>query len=184
MWDLVITFTPFKFHPKLSGVSPKGAKQKSEMKYVLMILFDFWKIPLATLWWTDWEGCANRRKLCASRGIRWEPMTWSWWEMVVVWNLGCGCVNGGERHIKGYIRGKIIGTKGRIWYGEMMERNMLSMISSHQLAGFGQVVPHFGFSVVAFTSRALIHPSLPLPTFPAHHLCLSLLHAKLFLILF
>lgn len=57
------------------------------------------------------------------------------------------------------------------------------MIPSCLLVGFGQIVPHWGFSIVAFISRALIHWSPPLPTSPAHHLCLSLLPRKLFLVL-
>lgn len=57
-----------------------------------------------------------------------------------------------------------------------------AMISSGLLVGFHQVVPHLGFSIVAFISRTLVHPSLPLPTFPASVLHLSLLPGKIFLV--
>lgn len=57
-----------------------------------------------------------------------------------------------------------------------------AMISSGLLVGFHQVVPHLGFSTVAFISRTLNHPSLPLPTLLDHHLHLSLLPGKLFLV--
>ena len=52
--------------------------------------------------------------------------------------------------MKGYVRGKIIRTKGRIRYGETVE-SMLNMISSHLLVGFGQPVLHSGFSMVVLS---------------------------------
>lgn len=77
------------------------------------------------------------------------------------------CKWGEKGHMKGYVRGKIIRTKGRIQYGETVE-SMLNMISSHLLVGFGQPVLHSGFSMVVlslepwFTWAFICPPSQPI----------------------
>lgn len=125
----------FNLYLNFSWVLQKHVKQKPEMKYSYMNIFVFWKCLFGEC---IGKSMPSKRNPNGCRGINWEHMAGSWWKRMVSLNCSGGHVNGKKnRHTKSYVRGQIIRTKGKIQYREMMERNMLYLISGfHGLWNF------------------------------------------------